>query len=206
MKRTRKTSCLFLLKNVQVKAWQTVCGAITCLSEAVWAICSQPQRRCSSIGIVHRTQFTDRCIEKMDRQGQRGIPLASKRLKSRYLRRRCQMSMVGFHDIPQSRSCETVLNLTTREGRPQQVPRPRRSADEIDAGALTKTRRLEASLGEDDGEELAALQDCSGRAQQQAQVPPVEKRIADCEETCGVSGRDMKKKAAEVKRKRVLKE
>ena len=49
--------------------------------------------------------------------------------------------------------------------------------------AATKVRRIEAAiaaLGDDDGEELASLQSSLRRARLQAQVPPVEKRIADC--------------------------
>ena len=63
------------------------------------------------------------------------------------------------------------------------MQRPRRTPEESQAMAATKVRRIEAAiaaLGEDDGEELATLQNSLRRAKMQAQVPPVEKRIADC--------------------------
>ena len=63
------------------------------------------------------------------------------------------------------------------------MQRPRRTPEETEAMAATKVRRTEvviAALGDDDGEELATLQSCVRCARFQTQVPPVEKRIADC--------------------------
>ena len=65
----------------------------------------------------------------------------------------------------------------------QDVQRLRRTPEETQAMVATKVRRIEAAtaaLGDDDGEELATLQSCPRRARLQAQVPAVDKRIADC--------------------------
>ena len=68
---------------------------------------------------------------------------------------------------------------------PQQsdAPRVSKSPDEVRQLAISKVTRLQAaiaSLGTDDYDELSSLQQALKRAQQQAIVPPVEQRIADC--------------------------
>ena len=83
----------------------------------------------------------------------------------------------------QQRQLQLVNVQRSLKPQAQDVQFPRRTPEETQAMAATKVRRIEAviaALGEDDGEELATLQSCLRRARLQAQVPPVEKRIADC--------------------------
>ena len=89
---------------------------------------------------------------------------------------------MGLHPAA-SASFGNVQRSQKPQAQDPTVQGTRRTPGEIHAMVGTRVRRCEAAsavLGEDDGEELATLQGCLRRAKVQAQVRPVEKRIADC--------------------------